>query len=76
MKRSYSEGENLGRLECRCKKNAFLIPESNQQMKVFPSLMDIRLQESGPVCINLANLSDIELAIRCVVNLVFNLINR
>ncbi|XP_012054982.1 PREDICTED: uncharacterized protein LOC105618053 [Atta cephalotes] len=64
MKRSYSEGENLGRLECRCKKNAFLIPESNQRMKVFPSLMDIRLQESGPVCINLANLSDIELAIR------------
>ncbi|EGI57194.1 Protein SAAL1, partial [Acromyrmex echinatior] len=64
MKRSYSEGENLGRLECRCKKNPSLIPENNQRVKVFPSLVDIRLQESGPVCINLANLSDIELAIR------------
>ncbi|XP_018343708.1 PREDICTED: uncharacterized protein LOC108749461 isoform X2 [Trachymyrmex septentrionalis] len=64
MKRSYSEGENLGRLECCCKKNASSIPESNQRVKVFPSLVDIRLQESGPVCINLANLSDIELAIR------------
>ncbi|XP_018369157.1 PREDICTED: uncharacterized protein LOC108765104 isoform X3 [Trachymyrmex cornetzi] len=64
MKRSYSEGENLSRLECRCKKNVSLIPESNQRVEVFPSLTDIRLQESGPVCINLTNLSDIELAIR------------
>ncbi|XP_018301157.1 uncharacterized protein [Mycetomoellerius zeteki] len=59
MKRSYSEGENLDRLECRCKKNAALIPESSQQVEVFPRLTDIRLQESGIV-----NLSDTELAIR------------
>jgi len=55
-KRSYSEGENLSRLECHCKRKNALNPENIQ---VFPSLTDICLQESG-----IANLSDTELEIR------------
>jgi len=58
-KRSYSEGENLNRLECHCKrKNALLDPENIQ---VFPSLTDICLQKSG-----IAILSDTELEIRWI----------
>ncbi|XP_018407442.1 PREDICTED: uncharacterized protein LOC108783384 [Cyphomyrmex costatus] len=59
MKRSYSEGKNLDQLECHCTKNASLIPESSQQMTVFPNLTDICLQKTG-----ITNLSDTELVIR------------
>ncbi|XP_070526013.1 inositol 1,4,5-triphosphate receptor associated 2 isoform X5 [Cardiocondyla obscurior] len=58
MKRSYSEGASLGPREglgCCCnRKNASSIPESNH-CKIFPSLTDIRLKESG-----LAYLSETE----------------
>ncbi|XP_036149163.1 uncharacterized protein LOC105830282 [Monomorium pharaonis] len=57
-KRSHSEGENIGRkLECHCKRrNRPLIPEGFPERKVFPSLTDARLEESG-----ISNLSDSEL---------------
>ncbi|XP_011693811.1 PREDICTED: uncharacterized protein LOC105453499 isoform X3 [Wasmannia auropunctata] len=57
-KRSYSEGENLGRSECQCK-NAPSVPHDSQCRVVFPSLAEICPQESG-----IANLSDSELEIR------------
>ncbi|XP_039302572.1 uncharacterized protein LOC105194543 isoform X5 [Solenopsis invicta] len=56
MKRSYSEDESLGQLECHCKRRSrSLIPEDSQS-RVFPSLTDTCLQEFG-----IANLSDDEL---------------
>ncbi|CAL1685492.1 unnamed protein product [Lasius platythorax] len=52
-RRSLSESESSGRSRCRCRhESAPLIPEGDQR-RVFPSLTDIRLQESG-----IANLSD------------------
>ncbi|XP_050451807.1 uncharacterized protein LOC126851669 isoform X3 [Cataglyphis hispanica] len=52
-RRSFSESESSARSRCRCRhqESAPLIPED--QCRVFPSLTDIRLQESG-----IANLSD------------------
>ncbi|KAL6436956.1 hypothetical protein ACFW04_004944 [Cataglyphis niger] len=52
-RRSFSESESSARSRCRCKhqESAPLIPKD--QCRVFPSLTDIRLQESG-----IANLSD------------------
>ncbi|KAM0726495.1 Inositol 1,4,5-triphosphate receptor associated 2 [Formica fusca] len=53
-RRSFSESESSARSRCRCRyqESAPLILEGDQ-CKVFPSLTDIRLQESG-----IANLSD------------------
>ncbi|XP_072746042.1 uncharacterized protein [Anoplolepis gracilipes] len=53
-RKSLSESESIGRSRCRCKhqESAPLIPEGDQR-RVFPSLTNIRLQESG-----IANLSD------------------
>ncbi|KAL6265416.1 hypothetical protein P5V15_002212 [Pogonomyrmex californicus] len=54
-KRSRSEGENLGRSECRCKRVDTPLISRRSQRRVFPSLVDDHLQESG-----LNSLSEIE----------------
>ncbi|EFN71542.1 hypothetical protein EAG_04592 [Camponotus floridanus] len=66
-RRSFSESESNGRLRCRCKhqESAPLIPEGDQR-RVFPSLTDFRLQESGIANLssdtdNRENLSELEL---------------
>ncbi|XP_011251629.1 uncharacterized protein LOC105248507 isoform X3 [Camponotus floridanus] len=72
-RRSFSESESNGRLRCRCKhqESAPLIPEGDQR-RVFPSLTDFRLQESGIANLssdtdNRENLSELELQKRYIV---------
>ncbi|XP_067209273.1 uncharacterized protein [Linepithema humile] len=58
-RRAISEGESSDRSECRCKQNGKLQSAPSDQTRVFPSLTDSRLHESG-----IANLSETDLDVK------------